>query len=54
MSDDDEGDSGESEAREELPDSVRDTENLDIAANSDRSEDKEGEREGEQVSNDEN
>lgn len=36
MSNDDENDSGESKALEALPDSVKDLENLDIEANSDR------------------
>lgn len=37
MSDDDESDSGESKALDALPDSVKDIENLDVEANSDRS-----------------
>lgn len=37
MSDDDESDESESKALDALPDSVKDIENLDIEANSDRS-----------------
>lgn len=49
---DDEDNSGESKALEALPDNVKDVENLDIAANSDRAKNR-AEEEVEQLSNSE-